>query len=39
MVARSRGRIKLNLQPPVSDPEETIVSVNRSSDFKAWLDK
>ena len=39
MVARSRGRIKLNLQPPVSDPEETIVSVTRSGDFKAWLDK
>jgi DNA-binding LytR/AlgR family response regulator len=39
MVARSRGRIKLNLEPPVADSEETVVSVNRSADFKSWLDR
>ncbi len=39
MVARSRGRIKVNLNPPADDPEEAVVSVDRSPDFKKWLDK
>ncbi len=39
MVARSRGRIKVNLNPPADDPEEAVVSVDRSPEFKKWLDK
>ena len=37
MYVYSRGRIKLDLQPKAEDPMETIVSINRSSDFKNWL--
>ncbi len=39
MVAWSRSRIKLNLQPPADDEMETIVSVDRSPEFKNWLNK
>jgi len=37
MVAYSRGRVKLELKPKAADDFETIVSVDRSSDFKKWL--
>lgn len=39
MVAWSRSRVKLKLQPPADDEMETIVSVDRSPDFKNWLNK
>jgi len=38
MTAYSRGRIKLELKPPAEDEFDTIVSIERSSDFKKWLD-
>lgn len=37
MTAYSRGRIKLELKPPADDEFDTIVSIERSSDFKKWL--
>jgi len=37
MVAYSRGRIKLDLKPKADDEFDTIVSIDRSSDFKKWL--
>jgi DNA-binding LytR/AlgR family response regulator len=37
MVAYSRGRIKLELKPKADDEFDTIVSVDRSADFKKWL--
>lgn len=37
MVAYSRGRVKLELKPKADDEFETIVSIDRSSDFKKWL--
>jgi DNA-binding LytR/AlgR family response regulator len=37
MIAWSRSRIKLELNPPVQDEEGTIVSISRSSDFKKWM--
>lgn len=37
MVAYSRGRVKLELKPKVEDELDTIVSIDRSSDFKKWL--
>lgn len=37
MVAYSRGRIKLELKPKADDAYDTIVSINRSADFKHWL--
>jgi DNA-binding LytR/AlgR family response regulator len=37
MVAYSRGRIKLELKPKADEEFEAIVSVDRSSDFKKWL--
>lgn len=39
MVAYSRARIKLELKPKADLPEDTIVSVDRSSAFKKWLNK
>lgn len=39
MVAWSRSRIKLNLKPEADDEMDTIVSVDRSPDFKAWLNR
>lgn len=39
MVMWSRNRIKLNLLPNVSDQDDTIVSVNRSSDFRKWMNQ
>lgn len=37
MIAWSRSRIKLELKPVPNDPMETIVSINRSHDFKKWM--
>jgi DNA-binding LytR/AlgR family response regulator len=37
MVAYSRGRVKLELKPKADDEFETIVSIDRSSEFKKWL--
>lgn len=37
MTAWSRSRVKLQLHPP-SDDDEIVVSVERSADFKSWLD-
>ena len=37
MVAYSRGRVKLELKPKTDDEFDTIVSIDRSSDFKKWL--
>lgn len=39
MMAYSRARIKLELKPKADYPEDTIVSVDRSSAFKKWLNK
>ncbi|WP_462280354.1 LytR/AlgR family response regulator transcription factor [Salinivirga cyanobacteriivorans] len=39
MIARSRGRVKVNLNPPADDPEEAVVSVERAADFKKWLNR
>jgi DNA-binding LytR/AlgR family response regulator len=37
MVAWGRGRIKLDLNPSLEDDMEAIVSIERSGDFKNWL--
>jgi two-component system, LytTR family, response regulator LytT len=37
MVAYSRGRIKLEIKSCRSDEFDTIVSIDRSTDFKKWL--
>lgn len=37
MVAYSRGRIKLELKPRADEEFDAIVSVDRSADFKKWL--
>ncbi len=37
MVNYSRGRVKLELKPQPDDEFDTIVSIDRSSDFKKWL--
>lgn len=37
MVAYSRGRVKLELKPKPEDDFGTIVSIERSADFKKWL--
>lgn len=37
MVAWSRSRVKLELKPAPDDEFETIVSIDRSADFKKWL--
>jgi|GEM_PF-3165755 len=37
MVAYSRGRVKLELKPKPENDFDTIVSIERSSDFKRWL--
>lgn len=38
MIAYSRSRVKLELKPKADDDNETIVSIDRSGDFKKWLD-
>ena len=37
MIAYSRGRVKLELQPKPDDEFSTIVSIERSAQFKKWL--
>lgn len=37
MVVYSRGRVKLELKPAAEDGLDTIVSIDRSADFKKWL--
>lgn len=37
MVAYSRGRIKLEMKPQTDDGFDTIVSIDRSAEFKKWL--
>lgn len=37
MVAYSRGRIKLELKPAADEAFDTIVSIDRSGEFKKWL--
>lgn len=37
MVAYSRSRVKLELSPPFKNGYDTIVSIERSADFKDWL--
>ena len=37
MIAFSRGRVKLELKPKADDEFNTIVSIDRSADFKRWL--
>lgn len=37
MVAYSRSRIKLELKPKADNEFDTIVSIDRSADFKKWL--
>lgn len=39
MVAYSRGRVKLELKPASDDAFDTIVSIDRSADFKKWLNR
>jgi|AntRauTorcE11897_2_1112592.scaffolds.fasta_scaffold00049_25 DNA-binding LytR/AlgR family response regulator len=37
MIAWSRSRIKLELNPSIKGDEDAIVSISRSSDFKKWM--
>jgi two-component system, LytTR family, response regulator LytT len=37
MLAYSRSRVKLELKPKADDDADTIVSIDRSADFKKWL--
>ena len=37
MVAYSRGRVKLELKPKADEELDTIVSIDRSADFRKWL--
>ena len=37
MVAYSRGRVKLELKPKADEEFDAIVSIDRSSYFKKWL--
>ncbi|MDD2491643.1 MAG: LytTR family transcriptional regulator DNA-binding domain-containing protein, partial [Bacteroidales bacterium] len=39
MTAYSRGRIKITLNPEFDSETDAIVSIDRSGDFKRWLDK
>ncbi len=39
MVVYSRSRVKLELKPKADDEFETIVSIDRSSEFKKWLNQ
>jgi DNA-binding LytR/AlgR family response regulator len=39
MLAYSRGRVKIELKPPADDEFDTIVSIDRSSNFKMWLNQ
>jgi len=37
MVAYSRSRVKLELKPKVDEADDAIVSIDRSGEFKKWL--
>ncbi len=37
MIAYSRGRVKLELKPKTDDEFDSIVSIDRSGEFKKWL--
>lgn len=37
MIAYSRSRVKLDLEPAAENNQDTIVSIDRSADFKKWL--
>lgn len=37
MIAWSRSRVKLKLSPPPNEEQDTIVSIDRAGDFKAWM--
>jgi len=37
MIAWSRSRVKLKLNPSPDEEHDTIVSIDRASDFKAWM--
>lgn len=37
MIAYSRSRVKLNLKPAADDDLDTIVSIDRASNFKKWM--
>lgn len=39
MVAYSRGRVKLDLKPKADDEFDAIVSIDRSGEFKKWLNR
>lgn len=39
MIAFSRSRIKIELNPPAPKNIEALVSVERTPDFRAWIDK
>ena len=39
MVAYSRGRVKLELKPKADQEFDTIVSIDRSGEFKNWLNQ
>ncbi len=39
MIAYSRGRIKLEIKPKPENPLDAIVSIDRSSGFKKWLNR
>jgi two-component system, LytTR family, response regulator LytT len=39
MIPYSRSRIKIDLHPPVSKELDPLVSIERSSEFKKWMDK
>jgi DNA-binding LytR/AlgR family response regulator len=39
MLAYSRSRVKIELTPKADDPFETIVSIDRSAEFKKWLNR
>jgi DNA-binding LytR/AlgR family response regulator len=39
MVLWSRSRIKLELKPKADDEYDTIVSIDRSSDFRKWMNR
>ena len=39
MVAWGRGRMKLDLNPKTDDELDAVVSIDRSADFKKWLNK
>jgi DNA-binding LytR/AlgR family response regulator len=39
MVAYSRGRVKLELNPAADNELDTIVSIDRATEFKKWLNR